>query len=318
MLFNYIGDMKKPAVAIITRTKNRPILLPRAIRSVLSQSFQDWLHVIVNDGGDPTVLETVAEPYKAAYGGRLSILHNPTSLGMEAASNIGIRSCQSEFIVIHDDDDSWDPSFLQQCHTFMTAGNPPMLASSVYGGVVTHSRRILEKIVDEEVIFLRDEPFNTWMSSVSLFRLACSNTFPPVSFFFRRSVLDTVGFFREDLPVLGDWDFHLRVCARYEIGLIPEAIANYHHRISSKAGDYGNTVMTSDATHRAYENLYRNEALRQDLESGRLGMGFVMAMSAHLELIQATIWPVAAFLNKIKGNRFSQALATMMRKYRNL
>jgi glycosyltransferase involved in cell wall biosynthesis len=310
--------MPQPAVAIITRTKNRPILLPRAIESVLSQSFKDWIHVIVNDGGDPAELEAVIEPHLPAYKGRLSIVHHAASLGMEAASNAGIHSSQSEFLVIHDDDDSWAPTFLERCHAFMTSNQAPLLASGEYGGVVTQSRRVLEKIVDQDIVVLRDEPFNEWMKSVSLFRLACSNTFPPISFFFRRSVLDRIGYFREDLPVLGDWDFHLRVCTHYEIGVIPEAIANYHHRITTKTGAYGNTVITADSKHRTYENLYRNEALRRDLEAGRLGMGFMMAMSAHLELLHATVWPVAAFLNKIKGNRFSQALATLMRKQRSL
>jgi glycosyltransferase involved in cell wall biosynthesis len=87
--------MPQPAVAIITRTKNRPILLPRAIESVLSQSFKDWIHVIVNDGGDPAELEAVIEPHLPAYKGRLSIMHHAVSLGMEAASNAGIHSSQS-------------------------------------------------------------------------------------------------------------------------------------------------------------------------------------------------------------------------------
>jgi glycosyltransferase involved in cell wall biosynthesis len=310
--------MTQPAVAIITRTKNRPILLPRAIESVLSQSFKDWIHVIVNDGGNPTELEAVVEPHLPVYKGRLSIVHHAVSLGMEAASNAGIDSSCSEFLVIHDDDDSWAPTFLERCHAFMTSDQAPLLATGEYGGVVTQSRRVLEKIVDQDIVVLRDEPFNEWMKSVSLFRLACSNTFPPISFFFRRSVLDRVGRFREDLPVLGDWDFHLRVCSSYEIGVIPEALANYHHRITTKTGAYGNTVITADSKHRTYENLYRNEALRRDLEAGHLGMGFMMAMSAHLELLHAAVWPVAAFLNKIKGNRFSRALATLMRRQESL
>ena len=288
------------------------------MKSVLSQTFSDWVHVIVNDGGDPAVLEAVIEPSLQAYEGRLTVVHHVKSLGMEAASNAGIRASQSEFLVIHDDDDSWDSIFLERCHAFMTSGHQPLLATGRYGGVVTHSKRVLEKIVDQKVVYLRDEPFNEWMKSVSLFRLACSNTFPPISFFFRRRVLESVGYFREDLPVLGDWDFHLRVCSLYEIGVIPEAIACYHHRISAKVGDYGNTVIAADSIHRTYENLYRNEALRQDMEAGRLGIGFVMAISAHLESLHATVWPIAAFLDKLRGGRFSRALATLMRKPRSL
>ena len=44
-------------VAVITRTKDRPILLRRAIESVLRQSFGEWVHVIINDGGNPSTVD---------------------------------------------------------------------------------------------------------------------------------------------------------------------------------------------------------------------------------------------------------------------
>ena len=47
-------------VAIITRTKNRCLLLRRAIESVLAQSFADWTHVIVNDGGNRYEVDLLA------------------------------------------------------------------------------------------------------------------------------------------------------------------------------------------------------------------------------------------------------------------
>ena len=43
-----------------------------------------------------------------------------------------------------------------------------------------------------------------------------------------------------------------------------------------------------------------------------------MAISAHLESLHATVWPIAAFLDKLRGGRFSRALATLMRKPRSL
>ena len=33
---------------------------------------------------------------------------------MEAASNLGVRSSESTYIAIHDDDDLWDPQFLER------------------------------------------------------------------------------------------------------------------------------------------------------------------------------------------------------------
>ncbi|MGR9051111.1 MAG: glycosyltransferase family 2 protein [Gammaproteobacteria bacterium] len=101
-----------PIVAIITRTKNRNILLRRAIESVLGQHFRNWLMVIVNDGGDAEAVDRLVAEYESQFRGRSKVIHNPNSLGMEAASNVGIKNSDSRYLVIHDDDDSWHPAFL--------------------------------------------------------------------------------------------------------------------------------------------------------------------------------------------------------------
>lgn len=44
--------MPVPKVAVITRTKDRGILLERAIKSVHKQTMMDFIHVIINDAGD--------------------------------------------------------------------------------------------------------------------------------------------------------------------------------------------------------------------------------------------------------------------------
>ena len=54
-------------------------------------------------------------------------------------------------------------------------------------------------------------PYNHWLQNVYLSDLAVENRFPPISFLFRRSVYDKIGGFDEELPVLGDWDFNLKV-----------------------------------------------------------------------------------------------------------
>ena len=302
--------MNRARVAVVTRTKNRAILLERAIHSVLEQKFHDWTHVIVNDGGDAEEVHRVLAPNLDAYKGRIVVINNPASVGMEAASNIGIRACSSEFVVIHDDDDSWEPDFLASCVEFMDSTNKPQL-DCPYGGVVTHSLRVIEEMDGQDVRRVEAEPFNAWMSSVSLFRLAAGNTFPPISFLFRRDVWEEVGCFREELPVLGDWDFHLRVCARYEIGLIPKLLANYHHRTTIQSGDYGNTVFVADAKHRAYESLYRNELLRRDLETGKPGLGFLVNLGSSFELLHRQLWPMERVLQKLRSNFLVRRLARM-------
>ncbi|OGS96381.1 MAG: glycosyl transferase family 2 [Gallionellales bacterium RBG_16_56_9] len=300
--------MNRARVAVVTRTKNRAILLERAIHSVLEQKFHDWTHVIVNDGGDAEEVQRTLAPNLEAYRGRIAIINNPASVGMEAASNIGIRTCDSEFVVIHDDDDSWHPDFLQRCVAFMDAGDKPNLGSE-YGGVITYSLRILEEMDGESVRTIASDPFNTWLKSVSLFRLASSNVFPPISFLFRRELLDKVGYFREDLPVLGDWDFHLRVCMQYEIGLIPELLAYYHHRESIKSGEYGNTVHAADDKHHVYDALYRNSLLRRDLREGKAGIGYLVNIGRSFEHLHAQLYPFERVLTRLRGVGLIRRLA---------
>jgi len=291
--------MRNNRVAIITRTKNRSILLHRAIQSILMQTYEHWVHVIVNDGGDPEPIEALVEKFLPLYGDRVKIIHNPDSLGMEAASNVGIRASSSEFIVIHDDDDSWHPSFLDRCITFLD--NQPITLQTPIKGVVTYSMRVQEELENDYVRIVSTEPFNTWMTGISLYRLAASNTFPPISFVFSREAMEKIGLFREDLPVLGDWDFHLRFCTNYEIGLIRETLANYHHRISLQSGDYGNSVISGNDKHQRYDYLLRNEWLRADLKAGKAGIGYLINIAQSFEILYNQVFFIHSILNRVRN-----------------
>src|ERR1051326_496569 len=138
--------MKIPKVAIITRTRDRPVFLRRAVNSVLSQSFNDWIHVIVNDGGGQPPIDSLAREFSEQYGDRLRVIHRAESSGMEAASNIGISSSDSDYLLIHDDDDTLDPNFLAKCVGYLDA--PP---HESIRGVVTHAITIEERLVGGEI-----------------------------------------------------------------------------------------------------------------------------------------------------------------------
>ena len=115
---------QRARVTVVTRTKDRPLLLRRCIESVLSQSFADWLHVIVNDGGNPHVAGLVVAEYATRYAGRVEVIHHAESQGMQNASNRGLETAAGEYVVIHDDDDSWERDFLRACAEFLDAEGP--------------------------------------------------------------------------------------------------------------------------------------------------------------------------------------------------
>lgn len=266
-----------PLVSIIMRTKDRPQLLPRALASVTQQTLPDWELVIVNDGGDPACVEKCLAAVDGMARKKIRVLHNSASLGMEAASNCGLRDSRGDLIVVHDDDDSWQPDFLEEAKAYLDSKPYPEIA-----GVVSHSIRVLEKLgQDGSVETIERVEFNSWLESVSLGRMAGENCFPPISFLYERRVLDVIGMYREDLPVLGDWDFNLRFLLHFDIGVIPKNLANYHVRHAPK-GTYGNSVTSGHSSHVAYNARLRNEYLRKDFEQGKIGLGYCLALAPEL------------------------------------
>ena len=99
--------------------------------------------MIVNDGGDQSAVESLVKCYDGQYRNRLLLVHNHDSLGMEAASNIGIRASNSTYLVIHDDDDSWRPSFLAKMIGYLEDNR----TVKNFGGVVCYAELVHEQIV---------------------------------------------------------------------------------------------------------------------------------------------------------------------------
>jgi glycosyltransferase involved in cell wall biosynthesis len=254
-----LPDFERPVVAIVTRTKNRPVLLKRAAESVARQTFGDYVWVIVNDGGD-------AEPVRQVIAAcpidrrRIVFVSNRVSLGMEAASNVGIRASGSEFIVIHDDDDSWDPGFLAKTVSFLRGSR-----GRRYGGVITQSTYVSEEIRGDKVIEHGRWPYQDWVRNVQIAEMACGNFFPPIAFVYRRELYDAVGGYNEALPVLGDWFFNLEFLLQADIGVIVEPLAFYHHRDTggSRTGLYANSVIGGVSKHEEFAAIARNEFLRR-------------------------------------------------------
>ncbi|NEO58610.1 MAG: tetratricopeptide repeat protein [Okeania sp. SIO3B5] len=246
----------EPLVGIITRTKNRNILLKRAAESIVSQTFDDYVWVVVNDGGNPELVESTI--IESGFDlSKVKIIHNPTSQGMETASNIGIKASQSKYLVIHDDDDSWSPFFLQETISYLEERQ-----SEKIKGVIVHTNKINEVITDNESVKnISKEPYKDWVRSVSLWEVLSANMFPPISFVYERKALEMVGFYDESLPVLGDWDFNIRFLKPFNIGVIQKKLANYHHRPGNFNSDYGNSLYTSIDKHIFFENVIRNKYL---------------------------------------------------------
>jgi glycosyltransferase involved in cell wall biosynthesis len=244
-------------VAIITRTKDRPILLRRAAASVAAQTHGNYVWIIVNDGGNVDSVTAVLNTCGVERH-KIVLINNHVSHGMEAASNLGIRNSNSDYIVIHDDDDSWSPDFLEKTTAFLEEHK------KVYAGVITRSVYVSEEISGDKVIEHSRAPYQDWVRNVHLAEMGRGNFFPPIAFLFRRSAYDEVGGYNEDLPVLGDWFFNMEFLLRHDIGVLRTTSAYYHHRdVGQSTGAYSNSVIGDISKHERYASISRNMFLRK-------------------------------------------------------
>ena len=265
-------------IAILMRTKNRPVLLARALASVLQQTHEDWHLYLVNDGGDRATVEDLIESYRAALGNRVTVQHHHKSLGMEAASNAALAAAVGDFVAVHDDDDSWKPAFLAETVAFLNESR-----NHSYAAVATNCLVVFERLAADTVLTDRIEPWIPWTERVDLRNMLAENNFPPICLLSRKSIVDHVGPFNAQMPVLGDWDYNLRILMIGDIGTINKPLAYYHHRLPAQDEDvYGNSVTAQYDVHKEYQVRYRNSLLRQLLTKDPEYVGLLHALLSRM------------------------------------
>ena len=269
---------KKPAgpkTAIIMRTRNRPLLLPRAFDSVTGQIYENWQLIVVNDCGDTGPVNALFRKYIGRFKGRAEVLHRKKSLGMEDASNAGLAKAKAAYGIIHDDDDSWAPEFLAHCVSTLEQKRKEVPSVA---GIVCHSDKVVEKVEANGIKVEKTEPFNHRLGEgvVLLNHMLVENLFPPISFLFSLEACRKAGGFDASLPVLGDWDFNIRFLKKYDIWIHPQTLAFYHHRPEEK-GVLGNSIIAGFDRHTLYRSILLNRWTRGEIvKSG--GLGFLSEM----------------------------------------
>lgn len=258
-----------PSVAVILRTKDRPKLLQRALEDIFAQTYRGFRVVVVNDGGRPEQVRAVLELLPEASRALVTVVDHEQSRGMEAASNAGIRSCDSKYIAIHDDDDLWHPEFLQRTVHY--------LDNCSDAGVVVRTNIRYEEIIGDEIRETGSEPFWGDIQQISLGEMLQINRAVPISFLYRRSLHEELGYYDETMDVCGDWEFNIRVLSRQPIGFLDgEPLAFWSQRPSAGGAD-ANSIFDKAEDHRRFDRRVRDEYLRKDLTNG--GVGILLEVS---------------------------------------
>jgi glycosyltransferase involved in cell wall biosynthesis len=191
-----------PKVSVIIPAYNRLPMLNEALDSVLTQDFKDFELIVVDDGSTDGTEEEIKR-----YGGRVKLLQHSENRGVSAARNRGVLRARGKYIAFLDSDDLWVKRKLKIQVAFLD-DNPHYPLCYTDEIWIRKEKRVNPKV--------KHSKYSGWIFEKCLPLCIIS----PSSVVMRRKLFSKVGLFDEALPVCEDYDFWLRVSARFPIFFI--------------------------------------------------------------------------------------------------
>ncbi len=194
------------SISVIIPTFNRAQTLRRALDSVLKQDYPIHEIIVIDDGSSDNTTQIIEENYPAIC------LIRQENRGVSAARNRGIHAASGQWIALLDSDDCWSPSKLShQIKAFKA--NPKEL--------ICHTN---ETWMDGGK---RRNPMKKHAKKGGALFVDCLSqcTISPSTVMIKKALFEEVGYFDPTLPVCEDYDLWLRICARYEVLYIDQALS---------------------------------------------------------------------------------------------
>ena len=194
-------------VSIIIPVYNRASFVPKAVESVLMQTFKSFELIIVDDNSDDETYFSIL-PYLKDR--RISYHYLKKNRGVSFSRNFGIKIAKGKLIAFLDSDDYWLPEKLEKQIEYMKEKNFKICQTDeiwIRRGKFVNPKKKHQKI--EGDIF--DKSLELCIVS-------------PSAVLIKKEIFDEVGLFDENLPACEDYDLWLRISLKYKVGLLNEKL----------------------------------------------------------------------------------------------
>ncbi|MFD2168206.1 glycosyltransferase [Thalassotalea euphylliae] len=257
---------QQPLITVYITTKNRCILLKRAINSVLAQTWSN-IEIIVCDDGSSDNTASILSDYKAKHS-NFSFFINEESKGACFSRNRAIQAAKGKYITGLDDDDYFLPERLEIL--YKNYSDDLAFVCSTYFRKTLHGTRAVK-------------------DSVGLIGLEKQLHYNRVG----NQILTTkekflaVGGFDTSLPAFQDYDMWVRLMARFGNGLkvdVPLYVFDTSHannRISANNSNRQNGYQIFLKKHKELmteHHLESMELLRKIVYNQKLGISDAMRL----------------------------------------
>ena len=220
-------------ISIIIPLYNKSAYIAHALDSVLTQTYQDYEIIVINDGSTDGS-ENIVKSYLKENPEKITLI-NQENQGVSVARNTGIKHAQGELIAFLDADDEWQPEYLETIislrEKYPAAG---IYATAYYQMDETSGKKnlIQHKITNKPSLTL----FSSYFRAISLgpHPIMTSGIVIP------KQILDKFGGFESGMPLGEDLLLWAKIALYYPVAYCEEPLAtcwintNNNHKITAK------------------------------------------------------------------------------------
>lgn len=254
------NSSNSPRVSVLLSSLNHEKYIEEAIASVLSQTFQDFELIIVDDSSEDDSWEII----KSFKDERIRAYRNTERMRASTGFNESILArARGEYIAIHHSDDIFMPDRLQKQVVFLDE-HPK------FGAVFSHAIAVDElgnPLIDKEHFYFGafNQPNRDRYQWLNHF-FYNGNCLCHPSILIRKRCFDEIGLYDRRLGQLTDFDLWVRLCLKHEIYLIQEPLVRFRVR-DSELNQSGNRPETHVRSQLEYGQIFRHYLSIEDKEA---------------------------------------------------
>lgn len=220
-----------PKITVITPSFNQVKFIEQTIESVLNQGYPNLEYIIMDGGSTDGTIEVLKR-----YSGWLEWI-SERDRGQSHAINKGLRMATGDVLAFINSDDLYEPGALLKVGTFF--------AEHSEAAWLTGKCRIIDQ-EGQEIRRLITKYKNFWLRLKSYQLLLIIDYISQPATFWRKRVIEKVGFFDETLHYAMDYDYSLRVGRLFKLWVLDDYLASYRIHPSSKAGSSAHAQFETD------------------------------------------------------------------------
>ena len=215
--------------SVIIPLYNKAPYIEKALSSIVSQTFQDYELIVVDDGSKDDSASIAEKLIHSQWGdGSKAKLIRQANSGVSTARNNGVAASHGDYICFLDADDWWEPTFLEEMAKLIQ--DYPDAGIYGTGYTIINERKHKTRIapIGVEPGFLKG-----YINYCQVYAKTLCMPLTSISVSLPRHIFDKMGGFKPQLKLGEDFDLWIRIALKYKVAFLNKPLSNYNQDVDT-------------------------------------------------------------------------------------